>query len=143
MSRAITGSRGSRVRRARIGLAQTLVSLVRSSVPRISLQQSALADRQSGTSLCITLINSPHGSSIDKANCTKMLQIGDRRVQIAVNNYAGQHTLDPSVFPNAGKSGMHRRAARNTRNRDAYGEAKYPGLNAGGRSFLPAHSGAG
>src|SRR3989449_1608760 len=45
--------------------------------------QSALANRHFGTSFCTILSNQSCRKVIDKADCTRMFQIGDRRVLIA------------------------------------------------------------
>src|SRR5437867_6750106 len=45
--------------------------------------QSALANRQFGTSFCTILSNQSCRKVIDKADCTRMFQIGDRRMLVA------------------------------------------------------------
>src|SRR5438034_6053650 len=45
--------------------------------------QSALANRQFGTSFCTILSNPSCRKVIDKADCTRMFQIGDRRMLVA------------------------------------------------------------
>src|SRR5436309_7669667 len=45
--------------------------------------QSALSNRQFGTSFCTILSNASRRKVIDKADCTRMFQIGDRRVLVA------------------------------------------------------------
>src|SRR5213594_3934859 len=45
--------------------------------------QSALANRQFGTSFCTILSNQLCRKVIDKADCRRMFQIGDRRMLIA------------------------------------------------------------
>ena len=45
--------------------------------------QSAFADRQFGTSFCTILSNPLCRIVIDKADCRRMFQIGDRRMLIA------------------------------------------------------------
>src|SRR5216117_2232434 len=45
--------------------------------------QSALANRQFGTSFCTILSNQSCRKVIDKADCRRMFQIGDRRMLVA------------------------------------------------------------
>src|SRR2546422_1608623 len=45
--------------------------------------QSALANRHFGTSFCTILSNQSCRKVIDKADCTRMFQIGDRRMLVA------------------------------------------------------------
>src|SRR5437762_14188690 len=59
--------------------------------------QSALADRQSGTSFCTILSNPLWRKVIDKADCTRMFQIGDRRVLIAYSSL--RRLTEPPLAP--------------------------------------------
>src|SRR6266496_1721229 len=77
--------------------------------------QSALANRQFGTSFCTILSNPSCRKVIDKADCTRMFQIGDRRMLVA---YFRTEFVRRDLLCKAGRSeprraskvaGIHRR----------------------------------